>query len=78
MVFLQFKMMNSNYPISHFTFIIARGVANTNLSRQYDSLITLAKQCNLSNVIVRENSITSTQQGYNQLIEKLIDCVYQN
>jgi len=65
--------------MSHFAYISARELVNVPIEKQFESLVVIAKQCKLDDkIIITRNSIIATQQQYDLLVRRLIECIYQN
>jgi len=64
--------------MSYFTYICARELVNVPIEMQFEALVVVAKQCNLDRIKITKHSITATQNQYDLLIKRLIECIYQN
>lgn len=63
---------------AHFTHIIARELLSYPIESNFETFSIIAKQVQIKDVVITKNSITATQLGYNQLLMKLVECVYKN
>lgn len=63
---------------AHYTHIIARELLGYPIEANFETFTILAKQAKIEEVVITKNSITATQNGYNQLLIKMVECVYKN